>query len=179
MFYTRTLPALPFNQALTILSFAAEMNISKLLNNDAVALKYKVAANDITETASSVICHACTIQPNYPVKVVLKVVLDDKLANNEITVLRALSCVPRVERLQDSFKVYGINVLVFPTLEPVTFTRLDMVQAADFMRQLCVILSGVHSKGFAHLDISPSNIMKDGNNLVIIDWALARYIQLT
>jgi serine/threonine protein kinase len=56
-----------------------------------------------------------------------------------------------------------------------TSGRLDVRDAADFIRQAAVGLQYAHGKGLVHRDIKPANLMVDsGGHLTILDFGLAQ-----
>ncbi|KAK9763542.1 hypothetical protein K7432_009687 [Basidiobolus ranarum] len=69
----------------------------------------------------------------------------------------------------------GRAVLVMPLLKKIEMLNKDLSGIAVMIRDLMKALAHIHSKGIAHLDINPNNIMCDNNDhLVLIDFGLSR-----
>jgi hypothetical protein len=72
--------------------------------------------------------------------------------------------------------VLGLPALILhPVATPVRPAK-DGVRAsqADFIR-LADVLQHAHDLGFCHRDVKPSNILKDGDRILLIDWSSSGY----
>jgi hypothetical protein len=72
--------------------------------------------------------------------------------------------------------VLGLPALILhPVATPVRPAK-DGVRAsrADFIR-LADVLQHAHDRGFCHRDVKPSNILKDGDRILLIDWSSSGY----
>jgi len=66
-------------------------------------------------------------------------------------------------------------VLVMPRLEPLPLDNLELEEIANVMRELCTALKGLHRFGVIHMDIKPTNLMRDpiSKQLRLIDFDLS------
>ncbi|KAJ3136609.1 hypothetical protein HDU90_002985 [Geranomyces variabilis] len=134
------------------------------------------------ETELSSVEHAVDALTNS--RVVLKRLNSPETAAHELCILERITAarLPHALALRDTFLDHktGERVLVFPELEHLSDQNgLDLLHVRDLMRQLATGLAAAHAAGIAHLDVTRCNLMLDpskprGENLVIIDWGLAR-----
>ncbi|KAJ3148807.1 Serine/threonine-protein kinase pim-3 [Geranomyces michiganensis] len=149
----------------------------------AVVLPLRYIANPAfptVETELSSVEHAVDSRTNS--RVVLKRLNSPETAAHELCILERITAarLPHALALCDTFLDHttGERVLVFPELEQLR-DGLDLIHVRDLVRQLATGLAAAHAAGIAHLDVTRCNLMLDpqkphGENLVIIDWGLAR-----
>lgn len=109
-----------------------------------------------------------------------KTVPNSSLAQSELSVLQTLARYNNghIIRIYDYFlNDSGHLVFVLPRLKPFIYVPMDLKDAFDILKQLLVALEQVHECGWVHLDVNPSNIMRDERNqVVLIDFGLAKEI---
>ncbi|KAK8730113.1 hypothetical protein OTU49_008457, partial [Cherax quadricarinatus] len=98
----------------------------------------------------------------------------------EMRALHALQDIPGVQKIIAACPEYMTIVTDYAgeTLETLTKKRvLSRLQTLEILSQVCNILIGIHSHGWTHLDIKPSNICinrtPEGLHVTIIDYGLA------
>ena len=125
--------------------------------NQAVALKFVVAAGELDEAALN-------------------------RFRNEVRVARQVSH-PNVCRVYDIGFVEGMHFLSMEYLDGENLAsllrrigRLPQDKATEFARRICAGLSAAHERGVLHRDLKPANIMIDGRGQVrITDFGLAAF----
>ncbi|ORY00268.1 kinase-like protein [Basidiobolus meristosporus CBS 931.73] len=106
--------------------------------------------------------------------VAFKTVPSRKLAEKEIEVLRQVSHIPHVIRLEDSYlDDQGQIVIVLPKLKDLTIEKRNLLDVQCLIRDLLEALEGLHKDGIVHMDLTPANLMVDQEgHLVVIDFGL-------
>jgi serine/threonine protein kinase len=114
--------------------------------------------------------HYSTIYYDSETNLVRKTSPKELIANESrvLEELRGLSGIPNIQLDSDS--------IVMPRYQELPIKNLDLIQIRWYVQQLGTILSQVHQKGFAHLDITPKNILRDKNQIVLIDFALSKRV---
>ncbi|KAJ1733467.1 hypothetical protein LPJ61_001547 [Coemansia biformis] len=112
-------------------------------------------------------------------RLVFKTVSDPELAKRELSFYRkiASSRSAHLMHLLDEFTDnHGRHVMVFPRMSSARIHGHDLVDIAHIARQLFTALRDLHCLGIAHLDITPTNLMTDPNDvshIEVIDFGLA------
>jgi serine/threonine protein kinase len=92
-----------------------------------------------------------------------------ELLFNECRVLKdlcGLTGIPNISLQNDS--------IVMKKYQEFQYKNLDLLQIRKIIKQLGTILSQIHSKGYAHLDLSVENIMQEKHQIILIDFALSK-----
>lgn len=148
-------------------------NSSKLYMN-----RYSIdESKKCIETDCSNIKYA--IDTNTGAKVVLKFIKDSEWAQRELEIMNILNKnkIPNVITLEDTFidGETNMRVLVFKRYHTIEKTGNNLIDIQRIIKQLFNALYMLHNLNIVHLDITLSNLMLDDNNdLVIIDFGLAR-----
>jgi serine/threonine protein kinase len=107
--------------------------------------------------------------------VVIKNIFDTSAAEREIDMLERIPRlnIPYCIRYKDIITLpkSSKRLIVFPYLQKLDISELNLIRIAGIFRQLMTALSELHKHRIAHLDITPSNIMLDeanGNSVVLI-----------
>lgn len=107
--------------------------------------------------------------------VVMKNIFDASSAELEIAMLERISRlnIPYCVHYKDIITLpkSSKRLIVFPYLQKLDISELNLIRIATIFRQLLTALSELHRHRIAHLDITPSNIMLDesnGNSVVLI-----------
>ncbi|KAK9704201.1 hypothetical protein K7432_010324 [Basidiobolus ranarum] len=106
--------------------------------------------------------------------VAFKTVPSRKLAEKEIEVLKQVSHVPHVIRLEDNYlDDDGQIVIVLPKLKDLTIGKRNLSDVQRLIHDLLEALEGLHKDGIVHMDLTPANLMVDQEgHLVVIDFGL-------
>ncbi|KAI9229165.1 MAG: hypothetical protein DHS80DRAFT_22646 [Piptocephalis tieghemiana] len=98
--------------------------------------------------------------------VTFKTVPSSDLAKSEAKALSEVRGSPNIIRLLDAFSdSQGRQVFVLPRLRPIHWEGMDLADAQSRFHQILLALQHVHSRGWAHLDVNPSNILEDPSPL--------------
>jgi serine/threonine protein kinase len=104
-------------------------------------------------------------------KLVKKYSMPD-LIHTECETLRALDDVAHIPKVVDASE----NHLVLQCFRPFPL-KLSLLKIREHLKTLATTLAAIHARGYAHLDVSPGNIMLDNDDvLVLIDFQLARKV---
>ncbi|KAI8914209.1 kinase-like domain-containing protein [Gorgonomyces haynaldii] len=132
------------------------------------------------ETSEAQIARQCSIvkfaQTISEEPIVLKQVLNEQVAQREIQVMHALRDIVHIPRLLDVIDSQdGQKILVMPRYNALPPKKHDLLTISKYLSQLAKILEQVHQRGYIHMDLTPSNLMLNKEDeLVLIDWGLCR-----
>jgi len=86
-------------------------------------------------------------------------------------------------RMKEAYMVRKYLIIIMDLVDGKTLldafaSRVSVTEddVAQTIKQLCEILSDIHSKNVVHLDIRPTNMRFDGRNLKLLDYNSARHL---
>jgi serine/threonine protein kinase len=126
--------------------------------------------------------HKYTNQP-----VAIKQIIKSKYGKQEAATLKSLAEIEGIPRLlttvSDSsyhylIMEYAAGVPLYNYMEE-HMDHLDMAKIKKYVKRLLEILCVVHSRGIAHSDVKPENIIinTQNDNVMLVDWGLSHSLE--
>lgn len=92
----------------------------------------------------------------------------------ELFITQKVQKIPNIIELIDSFDEENFTVMVFPLLDKVDLTKLDLIVIAEYINKLLNVLIELEKLEIMHMDITNNNILLYDGEITLIDFGLAK-----